>query len=176
MFKIWLKSSFFLLRFSIHFSAPVSRPTDFWWLPDCWKRIHVRFSSYLLEKLLERSTQDYCCFSSFYSFVQLSRRESRCTLWPLGGYESSRLFKGCFLSSSYRTGANFPSGRRNRCMNRVDYNYSAESISWILSTKLLEQQTCCSFSRDYKCKRLFPSHDLLDIYYTETTTAYCATV
>lgn len=122
-----------------------------------------RFSTWLLEELgREKSTQDYCCFLLFTPLYNLSHRESRCILWPLG-YKSSRLFKGCFLSSPHRTEANFPLGHRNRCMNRVDCNYGAESISWILLTKFLEQQTCCSLPRDYKRKRLFPSHDLPDI-------------
>lgn len=157
-----IKSSLFLLRFSLSTSP---------------RRFHVQqtFDDFLIverefvwrsslrETRREIDAGLLLFFFPFSPLYNLARRESKCTLWPVGGCESSRLFKGCFLSSPHRTGANFPSGRRNRCMNRVDYNYGAESISWILPLKFLEQQTCCSLPRDDKCKRLFPSHDLPDI-------------
>lgn len=97
-------------------------------------------STYLLEKLVERSTQDRAVVFLLFTPLYDSRRECRHTLWPLGGCESSRLFKGWFLSSPHRAGANFPPGRRNRCMNRVDCNYGAESTSWILSTEFLRTE------------------------------------
>lgn len=90
-----------------------------------------RSSSYLLEKLVERS-QDYCCFFLFLFLCTISLVERVDVLFDLfGGCESSHLFKGCFLSSLHRTGANFPSRRRNHCMNRVEYNYGAESIALV---------------------------------------------
>jgi len=42
--------------------------------------------------------------------LSLYRRADDVLLDPLGGCESSRLFKGWFLSSLHRAGANFPPG------------------------------------------------------------------
>lgn len=129
-----------------------------------------RSSTYLSEKLVERSGKDYRLLFFFFTPLYNSRRESGCTLWPLGGCESSRLFKGLILSSLHCTEANFPAGRRNRWMNRVDCNYDAESMSWILSTKLLAIDMSLSLPKDYKRRRLLSSHDLLDVRYRNNNT------
>jgi len=52
----------------------------------------------LREELVERSTKDYCCFSSFYSFVQLSFVERVDVLFDLWEV-ASRLV--CSRAASY---------------------------------------------------------------------------
>jgi hypothetical protein len=172
----WLRVSLFSSRFSVHFSAWVSRSTDFWWLPDCWKRIHVEILDLSLEETGREIDAGLLLFFFFLLLCTTSLVEWVDVLFDLLEV-ASRLV--CSRAASYprltAPGQTFPR--------------DVETAVWIVSTVITVLKVLVGFfRRSFSSNRhVALSHGTISanvcshlticqIYVAVTAAAYCDTL